>query len=147
MSAETSVVNFELGPFEASATMLTPTLNGVSLCDLVSEFEAAEGFDVVGGYDGLVLDNFNFGDLAKYLLGRAGPKQRRGVVALLGCDCGEFYCWPLEARVTVDQGRAVWDQFKQPHRPERDYTRFGPFEFDEQQYRAALADVLSTLET
>ena len=147
MSAQTAVVHFEFGLFEASATMLTPTLNGVSLCDLVSEFEAANDFDVVGGYDELVLDSFNFGDIAKYLSGRAGPKRGHGVVALLGCDCGELGCWPLQARVTLAQGRVVWDQFEQPHRPTRDYTGFGPFQFDEQQYRASLTEMLRALET
>jgi len=90
VSAETAVVHFDLGPLGASATKLTPTLNGVSLCDLLTEFEAAEVFDVVGGYDGLVLDYFSFGDLGEYLLGQGGPRRKRGVVPLLGCDCGEW---------------------------------------------------------
>lgn len=58
MSAETAVVHFDLGLFGASATK--PTLNGLNLCDLVSAPEAADDFDVVGGYDELLLV-FNLG--------------------------------------------------------------------------------------
>ena len=33
----------------------------------------------------------------------------------------------------------VWDGFRQPRRPERDYSNFGPFIFGERQYREAVA--------
>ena len=27
-----------------------------------------------------------------------------------------------------------WEGFRQPHRPNRDYSAFGPFDFEHQQY-------------
>ncbi|MEZ0447942.1 hypothetical protein [Cellulomonas sp. ICMP 17802] len=134
----TSAVSFEVGDFEGRAAVrLTPVVDGVSLVELVGAFEAAAGYEVAGGYDGLVLDQFRFGDLDSYLLG-GEDWPGRGTASLLGCDCGDVGCWPLDARVTVAGGRVVWDEFRQPHRPQRDYAGFGPFVFEEAAYRAAI---------
>jgi hypothetical protein len=35
----------------------------------------------------------------------------------------------------------VWDRFKQPHRPERDYSLFGPFVFNAAQYSMAANEI------
>lgn len=101
---------------------LVPVVDGVPLTELVAAYEASREFDVVGGYGGIVPDFFNFGDLSLHYLGvaeRQWPGQ--GMVWLLGCDCGEVGCWPLEARVNVTSGTVVWSAFRQPHRPDRDY--------------------------
>jgi hypothetical protein len=89
---------------------------------------------------GIVLDHFNFGDLTAYLTGRPDPVYgaESGVIALLGCDCGEVGCWPLEARVLVDDDLVTWRGFGQPHRPKRDYGSFGPFTFRRSQYERAV---------
>ena len=63
----------------------------------------------------------------------------------LGCQCGEWGCWPLETRLRLADGVVTWDSFRQPHRPKRDYSGFGPFRFDEQQYRDAVFDVFAAL--
>lgn len=92
-----------------SARELLPYIDNVSLVDLVSGFEHAADYDVPGAYGGIVLDHFNFGDLTAYLTGQPESAywEKRGVIALLGCDCGEVGCWPLEARVLLltDQER------------------------------------------
>jgi hypothetical protein len=50
--------------------------------------------------------------------GRAGCRVSGfGVIALLGCDCGEVGCWPLESPVLVDDGPVTWRGFTQPFRP------------------------------
>ena len=64
---------------------------------------------------------------------------------LLGCDCGEAGCWPLEDRIVRSDRQITWEQFKQPFRPERDYSSFGPFRFDIEQYRGSLAELGSKL--
>ena len=141
----TSRVEFTVGDFEGRrAVQLTPVVDGRSLVDLVTAYEAAAKLDVVGGYDGLVLDQFRFGDLSSYLLGR-GSWPGGAVVTLIGCECGEVGCWPLDAQVTVADGRVVWDGFRQPHRPQRDYSGFGPFVFDESSYRSALARAVAEI--
>ena len=47
--------------------------------------------------------------------------------------------WLLEARVTVGERTVIWDNFRQPFRPKREYSGFGPFVFDRTKYEAALA--------
>jgi hypothetical protein len=39
----------------------------------------------------------------------------------------------------MDDNTVVWEAFKQEHRPERDYSQFGPFVFDAKHYRDAVA--------
>ncbi|TDW24038.1 hypothetical protein [Kribbella kalugense] len=125
-------VGFELHPWEGGpARELLPTVDGIALTDLVETYERAHRFDVIGGYAGLVLEHLSHGSLPEYLSGRDGS------VALLGCNCGEVGCWPLEAQVVVGT-QVTWRGFRQPHRPRRDYSSFGPFTFDRSQYDAAV---------
>jgi hypothetical protein len=114
-----------------------PHVDGRGLVSLVTDFETSQGFTPEGGYGGLVL--FGFGDLNAYFRGEREPWG--GQVILLGCDCGEWGCWPQRAQVTLRGSTASWTDFAQPHRPERDYSRFGPFEFDADDYLAAVDEV------
>lgn len=94
--ATAAVVRFDVDPFESSSRMLVPVVDDVPLTDRVEAFAAQQGFDVAGGYAGLVVDRYRFGDLTDHLVGRSA--RRRGRTALLGCECGELGCWPFEAR-------------------------------------------------
>ena len=139
------VVRFRVGTAEVRAVV--PEVNGVALPEAVSAFEAGRGYTPAGGYGGLIPDHFDFGDLSAYLLGR-GNRQwpGRGRLWLLGCECGEVGCWPLEARVDAGTDLVVWTDFRQPHRPDRDYTGFGPFVFDREQYDQAVGAAVRALE-
>lgn len=57
---------------------------------------------------------------------------------LLGCDCGDWGCWPLFAEVQVSAVTVIWREFRNGHRPAWDLSRLGPFEFDRDQYELAL---------
>jgi hypothetical protein len=136
-------VRFAVRPWGDSsdpARELLPIVDNVSLVDLVSGYEHAAGFDASGAYAGVVLDHFNFGDLNAYLIGQpdSGYWARKGVIALLGCDCGEVGCWPLESQVLIENDLVTWRGFVQPFRPERDYGSFGPFTFRRSQYEGAV---------
>jgi hypothetical protein len=128
-----------------SARELLPYIDNVSLVDLVSGYEQAAGYDVPGAYAGIVLDHFNFGDLTAYLTGHPDSAYwaERGVIALLGCDCGEVGCWPLEACVLIGDDLVTWRGFAQPHRPTRDYGSFGPFTFRRSQYERAVREAVT----
>lgn len=135
-------VRFEVRPWRDvpyPGRELLPYIDNVSLVDLVSGFEHAAGYDVPGEYAGIVLDHFEFGDLNAYLMGRPDTAYwtKRGPIVLLGCDCGELGCWPLETRVLVDDDLVTWQGFAQPFRPTRDYGSFGPFTFRRSQYERA----------
>ncbi|XRQ09711.1 hypothetical protein ACN3XK_02040 [Actinomadura welshii] len=138
-------VRFDVRPWgdgPTPARELLPYIDNVSLVDLVSGFEHAAGYGIPGQYAGIVLDHFNFGDLTAYLMGRPDSAYwaKRNVIALLGCDCGEVGCWPLEAHVQTNGDLVTWQGFTQPHSPKRDYGTFGPFTFRRPQYdRAARA--------
>jgi hypothetical protein len=60
-----------------------------------------------------------------------------GDTVLLGCECGEWGCWPLTARVEIGDGVVRWTGFRQGHR-DWDLSALGPFEFELEQYMTAL---------
>jgi len=123
------------------AVELVPKVDGESLVRLVGAFEAAHGLSPSGGYAGLIPAHFNFGDLRSYYLGLSDRQwPGTGRMWLLGCDCGEVGCWPLEVEATEQDGTVTWANFRQPHRPAWDYSAFGPFVFDADQYRRAVAE-------
>ena len=107
---------------------LLPFIDNASMVDLVCGYELAAGYDVPGAYAGTILERFNYGDLASYLTGTPDSAYwtSRGVIAVLGCDCGEMGCWPLEAHVLLDEELVTWRGFTQPFRRQRDYGTFGP---------------------
>ena len=79
-----------------------------------------------GAYGGLIPQFFRFGPMEDHFHGRStdamGPKT-----PVLGCECGEWGCWPLMARITATAELVTWDCFEQRHRISRDYTVSGPF--------------------
>ena len=123
--------------------IIVPLVNERSLVELIHDFEQGQAFDPVGGYNGLIPDHFDFGDLSAYYLAandRQWPKP--GHAWLLGCDCGEVGCWPLTARIEVADDVVTWTEFSQEHRPDRNYSDFGPFVFDRTQYESAVAHLV-----
>jgi hypothetical protein len=135
-----ATVSFSMQHFQG-ALAITPTVNGISLIEMVSAFEREQGFDPAGGYGGLIPRWFNYGCLANYFLGNFEPNSyfaKMGGAYLLGCDCGDVGCWPLAAHIQTGGESVKWTSFRQPHRPERDYSGFGPFVFDADQYRKAV---------
>lgn len=138
---EEAILSFLVQPFRTDVLSVTPVLNGVPLIELVSRFEGEQRFQPAGGYGGLIPEFFNYGSLSSYFLADFGEdsyfRRLRGIY-VLGCQCGEVGCWPLKARVGSDKKSIIWDLFRQEHRPERDYSNFGPFIFDVDQYRRAV---------
>jgi hypothetical protein len=127
----------------SGATEVVPVVDGQELTDLIHAFEKGadmESRDV--SYGGLIPANFRFGPLHRHFLAGEGAfVNEEGKVPLLGCECGEWGCWPLLASITVDEDGVVWSNFGQPYRPERDYSGFGPFRFDRAAYERALEDL------
>lgn len=125
-----------------------PVVDGVRLSDLAADFERSSGYSPAGGYAGMVLQNFEFGPMAKYLVGDVQELsfwREPGSVYLLGCTCGEVGCWPLQCKVISSNDRIFWQEFQQPHRLERDYVNFGPFVFDLKQYTSAVSAMVEEL--
>ena len=136
-----ATLSFSIRPFEGTHA-ITPYVNGKSLVEVVSAFEREQCFDPVGGYGGLIPEWFNYGPLDRYFLGDFEPNTyfaNIGRVYLLGCECGEVGCWPLSAHIKTEGDSVMWTTFRQPHRPQRDYSAFGPFIFDADLYRQAVA--------
>lgn len=128
------------------AGCLIPEVDGTSLITLIGSYEYVHGYDPAGGYSGLVPEHFDFGDLSHYYLGtEANQWPKIGEAWLLACDCGEVGCWPLAARITVDDTTVTWSTFQQPHRPEWDYSAFGPFKFGRRQYEKAIENGIALL--
>jgi hypothetical protein len=144
-------LSFSCGVFDEKypqVLAITPFVNDVSLSQLVSEFEKARGYEPAGGYNGIVPKWFKYGPLEKYFLGEHDPDSywaKLGAEYILGCECGEVGCWPLECRIKIQSEDVIWHRFRQPHRSARDYSQFGPFVFAGAQYRDALTKLVAQM--
>lgn len=118
-------------------------IDGRPLLEMVREFEAPFAGELAGAYDSHACDCYT----ADFLTGleQAGDDEP-GKTELLCCTCGCMGCWPLYARITVDGNSVTWDGFEQPHR-DWSYEGFGPFVFDLDQYRSAIALIGRRLQT
>ncbi|QIN82350.1 hypothetical protein GBA63_06555 [Rubrobacter tropicus] len=116
-------------------------VNGRSLLDLVREvelpFATRDGRpDRAGSYVGLPAEAIFMP--SRRLLGVPDDRYDdwEGRISVLGC--GVVGCWPLHARITVQDDAVVWDDFEQPHRRRWRHDRLGPFVFEREEYEAAL---------
>jgi len=143
---EICTLSFAIEPLsdDEPTPSIVPIVNGVRLTVLVEEFERERNYEPVGGYAGIVPTHFNFGPLDQYFLATSPDPPFAGKHWLLGCECGEVGCWPLETRIVTNEREIIWEGFKQPFRPERDYSSFGPFRFDHDQYRQSVIELAST---
>jgi hypothetical protein len=135
-ASELQTIEFDFRPLYPGAVQMVPVVDARGLADLAHEFESSAGYKTAGRYAGLVLEHYDFGDVNLYLMGERLPWPGHDV-ALLGCECGEWGCWPLVARVVAADGVVEWSEFLQPYRSSWHYQGFGPFRFPEQQYRLA----------
>lgn len=123
-----------------AAVEIVPVLNGIPLTNLIHAFDQEHGFETREiSYGGLIPAHFNFGPLDQLFLGQGSGREPGAKTPLLGCECGEWGCWPLLARVVVTDSTVVWSDFEQPFRKKRDYSAFGPFQFDRRDYERAVA--------
>ena len=124
---------------------VVPAVDGVPLTTLIDRYELGSAMHPAGGaYGGLVPAFYRFGAMDRHF--RGGSTESFGPhTPVLGCACGEWGCWPLTCRIGVTDEVVTWDRFGQPHRPARDYTRFGPFRFAREVYEDALGDLALTL--
>jgi hypothetical protein len=115
-------------------------IDGVSLIDLVKQYEEARDYIPAGGYGWSPV--------------RWAPPESRhffgdstcgGKSLLLVCGCQCLGCWDFNGRIVMTPEYAEWTDFEQVHRTRGspggywDYNGFGPFRFDRRQYEAALA--------
>jgi hypothetical protein len=143
-------ISFKIDQIKDDIWSITPCIDGAPLTILITQFELSKGFaDPAGGYGGLVPSFNRFGRLDRHFCGEArkrGMSDKDGEIWVLACECGEVGCWPLMTSVTRMAGGYQWSDFRQPHRPERNYDGFGPFVFDKAQYEYAVRDVTLKLE-
>ncbi len=144
-SSRKSTIDFAVREFELNSHAVVPVVDGTDLVELVREFESAARFDVPGGYGGLTTYSSPIKDARGHFLGRIAPYEE-GTAVLLGCDCGEWGCWPLITDITLDDHSVIWSAFEQPHRKHRDYSGFGPFRFDRSAYERALDQLQTDLD-
>jgi hypothetical protein len=145
-----STIEFQVIPLDddrPEIAQIIPFIDGWSLVQLVGDLETTKGYDPAATYAGLVPANVRLGDLDRYYTGTQEPWSGRSRLAILGCECGEYGCWPLDADVRVSDGHVIWSSFGQPHRPDWDYSELGPFVFDEAQYRHAVEQLKSRVES
>jgi hypothetical protein len=139
-------IAFDVQPHEAGALAIMPRIDRRALSELIAEFESRNGMEPAGGYGGLIPEFFNYGALDRYFIGNASGDNWEGIagVYVLGCNCGEVGCWPLVCQINAAD-QVTWNDFRQPHRPMRNYSNFGPFVFERVQYEVSVKDMLARL--
>jgi len=138
-----NVLAFAAEGHEGLKGHVEPLIDGQPLSALVKAFEIAKGYtDPAGGYAGISCARRlpqPMPPVAEFvvddpLFPRDGAKRP----VFLGCQCGEWGCWPLLGRVFLDGETVTWDNFTNPFRQTRDYSEFGPFHFAIKEYFLAL---------
>ena len=128
---------------------LRPTVGVVidshPLGDSVAAFERSASMPIPGGYGPL-----NFEQQVDYFEWFTGTHNldwpAPGRTWLLGCPgCGTDACSPIECAVDLSDDFIVWRDFVDPHRPEGDYSGFGPFVFDRLQFESAIVTMETAL--
>lgn len=100
-------------------------------------FAEAEGSPhIAGSYAGLPVGWIGLGR-AHFLGSPELSWFDDGDTVLLGCECGEWGCWPLTATVMVTPVTVTWSNFRTGHR-DWDLSGLGPFTFDRAEYESAL---------
>ena len=135
-----SEIRFSIGPWAACGVLLTPNVDGRSLVDLVTDYEEAQGWELAGIHDGLVLDELQLEDLSERLLHGTPDSPHDAGIAVLGCTCGVNECIPFLAEVRIADDEVSWGRFWNPLAAglSWDYSDLGPFVFDRAQYEVAL---------
>jgi hypothetical protein len=133
-------LRFEVLARPGDVRVAIPYVDGRSLVQLAAAYEAERGYAPTGGYDGLAPDSFICDSLAAYFHGEdsVASADGQGRFEVIGCECGQWGCWPLACRIEADTAQVTWSDFAQPHRPARDYAGFGPFVFERAGYDAAV---------
>lgn len=136
----TVTIAFAVRPHDGDGPIeVVPVVGDTEFTNCVREFECRAGMEPSGGYGGLVPAYFRFEPASHHYLAAEGARvDEHGKVPVLGCECGEWGCWPLLAGIVADESTVTWTDFEQPHRKERDYSAFGPFVFDRQAYVSAV---------
>jgi hypothetical protein len=117
-------------------------INGRNLIDFIRAVELT--FDqckqyppLAGSYIGIQADSFS----DCYLRGLDGSGKKALLLQCGGFD--DFGCWPLLAKVTVENNTVIWSDFEQPHRgpssPGGHWVYNLKFVFDRKQYETELS--------
>lgn len=128
----------------AGTTEIMITISGAPLIDLARTAEQpwADGEGnphLAGSYMGLGPWAIG-GSSAHFLTQPRAVWFGDGDTVLLGCDCGEWGCWPLTADISASDDRVVWTHFRQGHR-DWDLSTLGPFTFARAAYEQALHEL------
>ena len=124
-----SVSSKDLLQLEMEGDIVRVIINGTTLIDMLRKFEIQFDPSLAGQYD--YVEKIDF-------LKNAYVTSEEDDMLLVGCNCGEVGCWPMVAKVTQVEDVVMWSQFQQPYRKKWTYSKFGPFEFDANQYRKEL---------
>jgi len=139
------IVDFRRGALPRAIVVeptIEPYVNGLALRELAREVELAPATasgerKLAGSYAGVP----RYNDIlwpSRHFLGEPEPSWfEDGDTVLLGCECGEWGCWPLTAKVEVTDALVTWSGFRNGHR-DWDLSGLGPYVFDRDQYERAL---------
>jgi len=120
-------------------------IDGTSLIELAAAVEepyalAGGNPQLAGAYAGLSRFTLKPEEFERHLFGMPVLEPDDGSVVLLGCNCGDWGCWPLSAQIRLERNTVRWSDFRNWHR-DWDLSALGPFVFDREQYETAVRQV------
>jgi len=127
------------GATEEPRTSADFRINGESLLGTILLVDGGHG-DFMGAFvRGFPEPN---AEVAAQITGECAPTSESGRVLLYICpECGDIGCGAYSARVDVGREVVLWSEFayENGYEPARLLAGVGPFEFDANQYKAAIA--------
>ncbi len=135
-----SLLSFEIRQRSGGAAMIVPCIDGASLIEMVKSFDRRRDYNRRLRLSGLVPEYFRYGSLDRYFRGLS-PKvwtPVAGKICVLACECGEIGCLALTCTATENTDGLQWRDFEPSYPRGRDYSAFGSFTFDKDQFAEAL---------
>jgi len=94
-------------------------INGREIRDIIREVELPFAIhdgkaEIAGDYERLEPKDVFLPN--RHFLGEPDNRclQKNGKVPILRCKCGDFGCYPLYVRITIQKDRVVWSDFENP---------------------------------
>lgn len=136
-------IRFEVRNYEYGRVVV-PIIDGRSLIKELKEIELPfakkEGSQrIAGAYEGLPIEIGR--PPSQHYFGESELSIYEKKTEILVCECLEVGCWDFTVNVDLKDDSIIWNNFKQVHRKNWDYSRLNEPIFTKNQFDSALKEL------